>query len=125
MVRSRLRNNFLTLKTGESREAYKKQKNYCVALLRKTKKMFYENLNPNLITDNKKFWKQVKTFFSDKTLTNSNITLSEGKEIISSPSKCAEIMNNFFSDAVLELDIDRTLCVDYVTNANTPVEKAI
>ena len=30
-------------------------------------------------------------------------------------------MNNVFSDAVLELDIDRTLCVDYVTGANTPV----
>ena len=34
-------------------------------------------------------------------------------------------MNNFFSDAVLDLDIDRTLHVDYETNANTPVEKAI
>ena len=87
--------------------------------------MFYENLNPNLITDNKTFWKQVKLFFSDKTLTNNSITLLEGKEIISSPSKCAEIMNNFFSNAVFELDIDRTLYVDYETNANTPVEKAI
>ena len=34
-------------------------------------------------------------------------------------------MNNFFSDAVLELDIDRTLCVHYVTSTYTPVEKAI
>ena len=34
-------------------------------------------------------------------------------------------MNNFFSDAVLELDIDRTLFVDYVTRPNTPVGKAI
>ena len=85
--------------------------------------MFYENLNPNLITDNKKFWKQVKPFFSEKTPTNNSIILLEGKEI--SPSKCAEIMNHFFSDGVLELDIDRTLYVDYETNANTHVEKAI
>ena len=25
-------------------------------------------------------------------------------------------MNNLFRDAVIELDIDRTLCVDYVTS---------
>ena len=66
MVRSRLRNKYLKLKTCESRDAYKKQRNLCVALLRETKKIFYENLNPNLISDNKNFWRQVKPFFSDK-----------------------------------------------------------
>ena len=35
----------------------------------------FESLNPNLITDNKKFWKQVKPFFSDKTPNNSKVTL--------------------------------------------------
>ena len=34
MVRSRLRNKSLKLKTIESREAYRKQRNYCVGLLR-------------------------------------------------------------------------------------------
>ena len=79
MARSTLRINFLTLKTEESGEAYKKQRNYCVLPLRKTKKMFYEFLNPNLITDTKSFWKQVIPFISDKTPTNNNITLLEGK----------------------------------------------
>ena len=55
MVRSRLRNKYLKLKTIESRDAYKKQRNYCVSLLRKIKKNFYEHLNPNLISDNRKF----------------------------------------------------------------------
>ena len=36
MVRSRLRNKSLKLKTIESREAYKRQRNYCVSLIRKT-----------------------------------------------------------------------------------------
>ena len=112
-------------KTIESRNAYKKQRNYCVSLLRKTKKEFYENLNPRLIADNKTFWKQVKPFFSVKTSMNRNITLLDGDKIISSPEKCAEIMNNFFSDAVLELDIDRSLYVDSVMNIINPVEKAI
>ena len=40
MVRSRLRNKYLKLKTIESRDAYKRQRNYCVSLLRKIKKNF-------------------------------------------------------------------------------------
>ena len=46
MVRSRLRNNYLKFKTIESRNAYKRQRNYCVSLLRTIKKNFYEHLNP-------------------------------------------------------------------------------
>ena len=77
MVRSRLRNKYLKLKTCKYRDAYKKQRNLCVTLLRETKKISCENLNPNIISDNKKFWRQVKPFFSDKTPTNSSITLVE------------------------------------------------
>ena len=39
MVRSRLGNKFINSKTRESSKAYKKQRNYCVTLLRKTKNM--------------------------------------------------------------------------------------
>ena len=95
MVRSRIRNKYLKLKTCESRDAYKKQCNLCMTLLWETKKIFYENLNPNLISDNKKFWRQVKPFFSDKTPTNSSITLVENNNIISDSDKCAEVMNDF------------------------------
>ena len=77
MVRSRLRNKFLILKTNESRAEYKKQRNYCVSLLRNTKKSFYEKLSPNLIVDNKKFWKQVKPLFSNKSLGGNAINLIE------------------------------------------------
>ena len=68
MVRSRLRNKCQKLKTIESRDAYKIQRNYCVSLLRKIKKNFYEHLNPSFISDNKKFWQQVKPFFQIKHL---------------------------------------------------------
>ena len=69
MVRSKLRNKFLKLKTNESRNAYKRQRNYCVSLLREVKETFYENFNPKLISDNKTFWKQVKPFFLIKLQT--------------------------------------------------------
>ena len=63
----------------------------------------------HFVYDNKKFWKQIKSFFSDKSQSFNNITLVENNKIISDPEKCAEIMNNFFIDSVMELDIDREL----------------
>ena len=124
MVRFRLRNKSLKLKTLESREAYKKQRKHCVALLRKAKKYYYEHLNVKLITDNKKFWKTVKPFFRDKNPANTKITLIEANEIISDSLECAEIMNNFFSDAALNLDVNSDLCTE-VSNAIDLVTIAI
>ena len=121
MVRSKLRNTFLKLKTIESRRAYNKQRNFCVALLRETKKNYYENLNVNLITDNKKFWKHINPFFTDKSQSNTKITLIENNEIISDSKECAEIMNNFFSDAAINLDIARDLHAD-ISNASDRVK---
>ena len=43
MLRSRLTNKLLTDKTDENRFLYTQQRNKCVALLRKTKKTYYEN----------------------------------------------------------------------------------
>ena len=54
-----------------------------------------------------------KTFgsmlFSQKGSINDRITLVEDNEIISDSSKCAGIMNNFFTDSVLNLEINRVL----------------
>ena len=45
---------------------YRKQRNYCVSLIRKAKCNFYEHLHPKLICDNRKVWKQVTPFFPTK-----------------------------------------------------------
>ena len=60
-----------------------------------------------LITDSRKFWKQVTPFFSDKTHNHCNIALLEGTVIIKDNNACAELLNHFFSDAVKTLGIDR------------------
>ena len=125
MVASKLRNKFLKLKTSESREAYNKQRNYCVTLLRESKKNFDENLNPNIISDNMKFWKHVKPFFSDKSPKSSTITIMEDDEVITDSAKCAEVMNNFFSDDVSKLDIDRNLHTNSASGLNESVTIAI
>ena len=124
MTRSRLRNIFLKLKTNQSREAYKIQRNYCVKLLRKTKSRYYENLNVKIIQNNKKFWKHVKPLCSQKGSINNRISLFEDKEIVSDSANFAEIMNHFFSDAVFSLDINRELHTDVSTSSN-PVISAI
>ena len=66
MVRPRLRNKFLNEKTVFTREAYNKQRNYRVKLIKKSKIKYFGNLNVKNIRDNKKFWKTVGPNFSSK-----------------------------------------------------------
>ena len=60
MKRSRLRNLYQKKKTETTRLAYIKQRNYCVSLLRKTKKDHYANLDEKDVADNKQFWRIIK-----------------------------------------------------------------
>ena len=57
---------------------YNKQKNICVALLRKTKKKYYEDLRLSDVNDNKMFWKTVKPLLGNKIKCKSQIALVEG-----------------------------------------------
>ena len=96
-----------------------------MSLIRKAKCNFYEYLDPKLTCDNRTFWKQVKSLFSDKTPTNCNITLLGNDKIVIDPLRCTESFNNFFIEAVSSLDIDRYLNIsDCLINDNL-VEKVI
>ena len=66
MTGSKLRNEFPNKKSEENRTPYVKQRNYRVSFLRKTKKMYYSNLDEKNVTDNKRFWMTVKSLLSDK-----------------------------------------------------------
>ena len=105
MTRSRLRNKFLKNPNDTNNINYKKYRNYCTRLFKKEKKLYYNNLDTNLITDNKKFWKTVKPLFSEKHFGNNKITLLEGDEIISNDAEVAETFNSFFTNVVENLDI--------------------
>ena len=50
MKRSRLRNNFLKNKTEQNKTLYTKQRNYCVSLLKKSKKKYFANFNEKKIS---------------------------------------------------------------------------
>ena len=83
MTRTRLRNRFLKEPTQMNRLAYKKQRNYCVSLMRQNKKQYYGSLNVNHVTDNKNFWRVIKPNFSNKILDTNRVILRDGGKVIS------------------------------------------
>ena len=60
-----------------NRLTYNKQRNYCVSLMRQSRKLYYGSLNVIHITANKNFWRAVKPNFSDKILGN-RVILRDG-----------------------------------------------
>ena len=67
---------------------------------------FYSNLDPKNITDNKKFWKTMKPFFTSKSTLNSTFTIIDNGKIISEDNEVANVLNSFFEKSVSSLEID-------------------
>ena len=105
MKRSRLRNKFLSDRTETSQKEYKKQRNFCVNLLKKAKKDHFANLDVNSVLDNRKFWQNVKPLFSNKVKAKSTIKLIENDEMVENEIKIAKIFNEYFVNAVKTLGI--------------------
>ena len=74
MLRSKFRNIFLKNRTEENRRNYSKQRNLCVALLRKSKREYFGNLDEKKVCDNEKFWSVVKPLLSNKFASDEKIT---------------------------------------------------
>ena len=71
------------------------------------KKNYYSDLDTNIFESNKKFWDRIKPLFSAKPNLEENIRLTEGGKIISDKKEVAEILNNYFIEAVENLDVER------------------
>ena len=81
MVLSRLRDKFLKIKTQSNATVYKKQRNYCLSLFRKEKKVS----------------SKIQTLKTSLIIKNRNkITLTQNDEIISRSKNVAEIFDTFF-----------------------------
>ena len=105
MTRSRLLNKFRQERTRLSHVAYKKQRNICFKLLRKTKKDFFNNFDVKRITENKQFWKTVKLCLTDKTLKDERIMLIKIEKVVSDERELVKIFNEYFSNILPKLDI--------------------
>ena len=100
MTRSRLRNKYLKEKSADSKTAYDKGRNYCVNLLRRTKKKYFANISMISIPDNKMFWKTVKPLFSDKISHKETINLAVNDTILSDGQVVPDIFNDYFNNIV-------------------------
>ena len=123
--RTKLRNKFLKNPTPTNKTAYKTQRNKCVKILRNEKRSYYENLNPNILSDNKKFWKMVKPFFSEKSSIKQKVILIENNEILNNDQKVAETLNIFFTDVVKRLGTENEFCPLPIEDDSTDISTII
>ena len=66
MHRSKLKNQFNRNPTEENKRIYNKQGNYCVNLLNKEKRKYYNDLDPVILEDNRNLWQRIKPLFSER-----------------------------------------------------------
>ena len=126
MKRSKLRNNYLKNKTDANRMLYKKQRNYCVSLLRKSKTNYYANLDEKKVPDNKLFWKVIKPSLSDKSCAKEQINLVEKGEILKTDLETAEVLNTLFGNIAKYLEINQYSNFDrMINNVKDPTLVAI
>ena len=124
--RSKLKNRYNKAPTEENHRAFKFQRNYCVSLLRREKKKYYNNLDTRIFENNRKFWKSVKPLFSSKHIKSTNeIMLEEKAKLITDKKEVAEMMNNFFIGAVDDLGIGPYIQNDTSTSLSNNIQNII
>ena len=102
---SNLKKNLNSNKNNENWCKYKTQGNYCVNLLRISKKRYFSNINVIDVTDNKSFWKSAKPYFSNKGFNSNNITLVENDAIITNNRIISKTMNRLFINTTKTLNL--------------------
>ena len=126
MHRSQLETKYRKQPTDINSERYRKQKNFCSKLYKKERKKYYSHLDLKQFTDNKTFWQNMKPFLSDKNKATEKITLVSDDKIFSDDLEIAEKFNEFFKNAVnnLNLSSNEDLLLS-TTHLSDPVQIAI
>ena len=125
MKRARLKNRYNKFPTEKNLTSYKKHRNFCVSLLKKEKKNYYNNLDIKVFEHNKKFWKAVKPLFSSKCNLKANITIIDYGIVTTDKQEVAEILNTFFIEAVQNLEIENVFCNDKNENQSENIDEVL
>ena len=107
MTRSKLKRRYNLDRTTINLGKYKKQRNVCVNLLRKSKKQNFNNIDVKNVTDNKRFWKTIWPKFSNKCKTANTIILVEDEKNLQDEKAIASTFNNYFTDVTHSLDLKK------------------
>ena len=105
MNRSQLKNRYNKNHNYENWYLYKKQRNFCVSLLRKTKRNYFKNVKIQDITNNIKFSKKIRSYFSDKGYNQTKIMIVEKNSIRTDEKKIATLMNNYVINITKNVDL--------------------
>ena len=99
--RSRLRNKFCKIPSEENEKLYKKQRNRCVAIRKKSIRNYFNKIaNRNILT-NENFWKIIKPFLSNKGhLENVDIMLNHNNKIICNDHELVKIFNEHYINII-------------------------
>ena len=109
MKRNELHTKFNKSHSEIDKGNFKRQRKLVSKLLYREKKNYYHNLDDKVILDNKKFWKQIKSSFSDEVICGQKITLVNNNTIISVDQEQAEVFKLFFDEAVNKLGIQENV----------------
>ena len=121
MTQTRLLNKLREFNCPENQLAYKRQRNYCVKLFKRSKQDFYNNLNVKKITD-KYLWKTIRPNFAYKIFKHEKIIVAEDDLVITAETDLAKIFKDHFENIVESLHIERPCKVDF---DREPVANAI
>ena len=99
--RSRLRNRFCKTTTEENEKLYRKRRNKCASIPKKSiRNCFNKIANENIVT-NRTFWKIIKPFITNKGhLENAEIMLIQGENIISTEHELVKVFNRHFINII-------------------------
>ena len=95
MNRSKLKNRYTKWPSCETL-AFKKQKNICKNLNKKTKKNYFSKITSKGVKGNKQFWNTVKPFLMSKDfLHNEDIALHIGDKTVTDCNELAKEFNEY------------------------------
>ena len=98
-TRSWLRNRYFKNLTKENETSYKKQRNKCAWLRRKSITQYFYKITSKGIMANQQFWKTMKPFLiNEGCLENNDIILLDGEEMINSDRVLAKRFNEDYID---------------------------
>ena len=100
-TKTRLKNKYWRDPSRENELVYKKQRNLCLLIRRKSITNYLNKFTDKGLETNKSFWKFIKPFLANKgTLKDCDITIVVGKKIFSDDFELAKTFNNHYINTV-------------------------
>ena len=107
--RTRLKNIFNRKRFRDNQNNYKKQRNLCTNLRKKSAKRYFSNVSQGKrFSSNRHFWKIIKPFLTNKGfIANSDISLKEENEIITSDKDLSETFNYHYINIIEKTTVSK------------------